>query len=351
MIVEECPLLTCAAERSALGKLPDISIVIPTKDRPEDLANLLSTIISQCYPPLEVIIVDDSLLGSAKQIFDSFASKPASHLPKFVYLAGSKDGLTAARNQGVKKSRGNAVLFLDDDTLIDRTVVKSLATFLRNNPLVMGIQPRVVSTEVDYNDAVPEFENALRKALMISYYVKDESRARRSGSFVYPQPLTKVIPAQRFAGCCCCYRREVFNSLSFDTNLKRWGFSEDLDFSYRAYKKNPGSLFILPDIKIIHKSSPETRPAINPTIRMRTIHWYYLFFKNMFNGSMLNLLAFFWAIEGELIFNLGDLVVRKGPKPDWWRLIYLIGSHIAALRNLRDIIMGRLEFFSKTLST
>lgn len=332
-----------------MDKLPEISIVIATRDRPRDLVNLLSTIINQNCNPYELIIVDDSPSHSAKPVIDSFVSKSNSNSLKLRYIVGSGDGLTSARNLGVKISNGDAVLFLDDDTSINQNVVKSLASFLRDNPSVMGIQPQIVSSRIDPKGPMPKFENVLRKAFMISYYAKDESRARRSGSFVYPEPLTKVVPAQRLSGCCC-YRRQVFRSLSFDTNLKRWSFSEDLDFSYRAYKKNPCSLYIVPDITIIHRNSTEARLAVKSTIHMRTIYWFYLFFKNMFNSSVLNLVAFFWAIEGELIFNLGALIIRRKPKREWWPLIYLIGSHVAAVRNLKNILMGQLEFFNKTLN-
>jgi glucosyl-dolichyl phosphate glucuronosyltransferase len=330
-----------------MTSLPKISIVICTRDRSQDLADLLSTIFEQNYAPLEVIIVDDSRDNSTKTVCDNFASKNVS---KLLFCVGSQEGLTAARNLGIKAAKGDVILFLDDDILLNRSVFKSIAEFLRDNPSAMGVQPRILPVKLDNRD-MSGFQNAIHKALMIYYFTKDESRARRSGSFVYPQPLTKTISVQRFSGCCCCYRREVFVSESFDTNLKRWGFSEDLDFSYRAYKKNPEALYIVPSITVVHKSSPEGRLELKSTINMRTVYWFYLFFKNMFNSSILNLATFLWAIEGEIVINLGALIAKRKPRAEWWSFIYLLCSHILAFKNLKNILRGQLEFFNASLNT
>ena len=51
-----------------LDRLPKISVVVPTRNRPKELAKLLQTILNQDYLPLEVIIVDDSPKNSAKNV-------------------------------------------------------------------------------------------------------------------------------------------------------------------------------------------------------------------------------------------------------------------------------------------
>jgi len=185
---------------------------------------------------------------------------------------------------------------------------------------------------------------------MLSYHEKNKLGVRRSGSSVFPNYLTKVISAQRLSGCCCCYRREVFSELSFDTNLKRWGSKEDLDFSFRVYKKNLRSLYAIPYAKIIHKTSEEARLPTKLRVYMTTIYWFYVFFKDIFEGSILNLTAFLWALTGNLVTNVGGLIIKRKPKREWWGLIFLFGSYATAFRNLRNILMRRLEFFNKNLN-
>jgi GT2 family glycosyltransferase len=116
-----------------------------------------------------------------------------------------------------------------------------------------------------------------------------------------------------------------------------------------VYKKNQGALYVVPSITIIHKSSRKARLATKPTIYMMTIYWFYLFFKNKFEGSVLNLLAFLLALSGDLMLHLGALIAQRKPKLEWWTIVYLLGSYITAFRHLKKILVGKLGFFNDTL--
>jgi len=327
------------------------SVIVPTRDRPKDLDDLLPTILNQTHPPIEVILVDDSPVCSAKQVADSFSSKFKSIGCKLKYVKGSGDGLPAARNLGVKFSEGNIILFLDDDTLLDRNVVSTLATFLRDKPAALGVQPKILSSTRNLSNSglAEKVEKTVYKVLMLTYREKNKQTVRRSGMDVFLYNLTKVISVERLSGCCCCYKREVFSGLSFDTNLKRWGYMEDLDFSYRVHKKNPESLYAIPQAKIIHKASEEARLPTKQRIYMTTIYWFYVFFKDVFEGSTLNLIAFLWALIGNLVTIIGGLTIKRKPKREWWTFIYLLGSYATSFKNLRKILMRRLEFFTESL--
>ena len=329
-----------------------ISIIIPTRDRPKDLAELLISILNQDQLPLEIIIIDDSSTLSAKPIATFFSSTFKLVGCKLKYIVGSNDGLPAARNLGIKISKGDYILFLDDDILLDQNVISAIANFMKNNPDVMGVQPRIIPSankNKNYNLA-RKLENAIHKVFMLSYHEKNSLKVRRSGMSVFPSNLTKTIIAQRLSGCCCCYRREIFNKISFDTNLKRVGYMEDLDFSYRVYKANQKSLYVIPNAKIIHKTSPEARLHKKLSIYMTTIYWFYIFFKDIFQDSILNLVAFLWALIGNIITVTGGLIVKRKPKSEWWHLLYLINSYIVAFKNLKNILMHRLEFFNKNFN-
>lgn len=331
--------------------LPKVSVVIPTRGRPRNLVNLLLTILNQSRPPFEVTIIDDSIVGSSKNVAICLRSEFESAGCELKYVVGSNEGLPAARILGVDVSEGEFVLFLDDDTLLDRNVVCALGTFLRDNPVAVGVQPKISSPaeNVNRNKLAKKFRNAFHKSLMLSYYTKNKRALRRSGVGMFANNPTEVMSVQILSGCCCCYRREVFNESSFDTNLKRWGFMEDLDFSYRVYMKNPGSLYAIPHAKIVHNSSEEARLPTKQRIYMTTIYWSYLFFKNIFKGSILNLIAFLWALIGNLVVNVGGPIAHRKPKREWWSLVFLLGSYATAFKNLRNILMQRLEFFNKNL--
>ena len=328
-----------------------ISVIIPTRERPRDLADLLLTILNQSLSPIEVIIVDDSLNDSTISIFHTFSSKFESINCSLKYIKASGDGLTAARNLGLCLAGGDVILFLDDDTQLDTNVLFALVTFLRENPAALGIQPRIISAPSKIAETLSgKIENAVCKVAMLSYNDTNKLVVRRSGASIFPSYQNKVIRAQRLSGCCFCFKREVFSKFSFDTHLQRSGSMEDMDFSYRVFKLYPHSLYVLPHSKIIHKKSEKARLPTKLEVYMTTTYWFYVFFKDVFEGSIMNLTAFAWALIGNLGYNLGGLIIKRKSKSEWWRLIYLLGSYASALRNLKNIRMLKLEFFNKNLA-
>jgi len=330
-----------------------ISVIIPTKERPKDLTELLLTILEQNYRPFEIIIVDDSLIGSAKKTVDIMNSEFEKIGCPLKYVSGGGDGLTASRNLGVTISNGDVVLFLDDDTLLDQDVLIKLIRFLKNNPGAKGVQPLILPSKLHVvnkknNNVSENLENAIYKVLMLSYCEENKLNVRRSGFSVFPSIQTKPITAQRLSGCCC-YRRELFNEFLFDTNLKKWGFMEDLDFSNRVFRKYPGSLYAIPNTIIFHKASKEARLPTKTATFMIIIYWVYIFFKNMFQGSILNLIAFLWALAGILVGKIGGLIFKRKSLDEWWGLIYLLEAYATTIKHFKDILMGNLDFFNNEL--
>jgi len=335
-----------------INRLPRISIVIATRDRAKDLVELLISLLNQNYSPFEIIIIDDSSSYLTKEVIASFDSMFEKINCSLKYFKGRDNGLPAARNLGIKNAEGDAILFLDDDTLLGRSIVRSLAMFFRDNSIALGIQPQRIYPSDYYGRTyglIKKLRNAIRKVLMLDSYEKNKLQVRISGSSIFPYQLTKVISAQRIDGCCFCIRREVFNEFSFDSNLKRWGFMEDLDFSYRIYKKYPKSLYAIPYAKFIHKHSDEARLPTKSRIYMMTIYWFYIFFKDIFDSSIINLIAFLWALIGNLLGNIGDIIIKRKERYEWWFIIYLLGSYVTAFRNLKNIRSQKLEFFNKNL--
>ena len=125
---------------------------------------------------------------------------------------------------------------------------------------------------------------------------------------------------------------------------------EDLDFSYRVYKKHPMALYAVPHARITHKTSEAARLPTEHQIYMSVTYWFYVFFKDIFQGSILNLIAFLWALSGNIVANLSGLIIKRKTKKEWWSLVYLLGAYATAFKNLKAILMGKVNFFNKTLN-
>ena len=79
---------------------------------------------------------------------------------------------------------------------------------------------------------------------------------------------------------------------------------------------------------------------------MVTVYWSYIFFKDVFDGSIRNLLAFFWGLSGHLLLSIVVLIGKKS-KLECWTIIYLSQSYLLVLRNFRKILLHQLDFFNR----
>lgn len=96
-----------------------VSAVIPTYNRAHLVGQSIESVLNQTYKDLEVLIVDD---GSTDNTYD--VVKPYLERPEVRYLRHEqRKGQQAARNTGIKNSRGEYVAFLDsDDTWIPQKI-------------------------------------------------------------------------------------------------------------------------------------------------------------------------------------------------------------------------------------
>lgn len=103
---------------------PHVSIIIPVKDRPEDILECVQSLVKLNYPEdkLEIIVVDD---GSCKSIADIIGPFEIN----LVRLERSQ-GASACRNIGAECAGGDILAFLDADCIADENWLNDLVPFL-----------------------------------------------------------------------------------------------------------------------------------------------------------------------------------------------------------------------------
>jgi len=89
-----------------------VSIIIPTYNRADVLPMAIDSILAQTYKNYEVIIVDDGSTDNTKDILKHYLKKPNVH---YIYQDNKKQA--AARNTGIRCSKGEYIAFLDSDDL------------------------------------------------------------------------------------------------------------------------------------------------------------------------------------------------------------------------------------------
>lgn len=327
-----------------------VSIVIPTYNRTRELEVTLETILTQTVLPLEVIIVDDSTTDSVQRFVYSVQNKFEERGIFLKYIKSSRRSSAIARNIGAMRARGDILIFLDDDVILDKKYIEKILKVYQKYPQAKCVQGYI---QCNYLSIREKFINFLHKLFLLDHYAKNSCKILPSFAGTYPIELTKIMPCEWISGCNFSCKRDVFLEFLFDEKLKRYSLGEDKDASYRIFKRYPRSLFITPEAKLVHgfghigdlKRSDEFSELL---AYMSIIYHYYLFTKHLPNRFPYNFL-FMWSLLGKIIFNVLGLLFPQSYSREAYKKMLL--SQIKALKVLSnhkaEIENGNLSFFDK----
>lgn len=89
-----------------------ISVVIPTHRRAQLLKLAIESVLNQTYPPVEILVVDDSDCNQTQDLVRQYDSSMIRYVANY-----NAHGASSSRNIGIKEANGDYVAFLDDDDI------------------------------------------------------------------------------------------------------------------------------------------------------------------------------------------------------------------------------------------
>ncbi len=149
------------------------SIIIPTYNRPEQLANCLRSLQALNYPRdcVEVIVVDDGSDMSLTPVVDSAKGEGDLNIR---LLVQENAGPGAARNTGVAQAKGDYIAFTDDDCMPKPDWLEKIAAHLKRLPqALIGGHTLNALTNNPYSSASQQLIDYL-----YSYFHKQETSIR-----------------------------------------------------------------------------------------------------------------------------------------------------------------------------
>lgn len=208
-------------------KSPFFSIVIPTFNRPFQLADCLASIARLDYPraSFEVIVVDDGSQPPLDDVVEPFREKIGITLK-----AQSNSGPATARNTGAAGARGEFLTFIDDDNSVGPEWLKRLSESVRANPGCM-IGGRVVNIATDnlYSSA---------SQLLIDYMHENDNSDPKDSRFFTGNNQTMPI--------------SVFNEIGgYDTAYYPGIAAEDREFCERWMRLGHRMVHVA-EIRVMH---------------------------------------------------------------------------------------------------
>lgn len=182
-----------------------ISVVIPTHNGAETLADCLGAIRASSHAPAEIIIVDDASTDDSAEIAERFHCR--------VIRWEKNIGAARAKNRGAQAATGDVLFFTDDDVIVAREALAHLADNFAD-ARVAGIVG-VLDHKIPFDDFASNFKNLWMR-------------------FTYLK-----IPRERiglFYTSIAAMRREIFMQLGgFDENYRGASITEDTEFGQRAW--------------------------------------------------------------------------------------------------------------------
>jgi glycosyltransferase involved in cell wall biosynthesis len=123
--------------KDILIKQPLVSVILPTYNRAWTLKTAIDSVLFQDYPNIELIVIDDGSRDNTRQLLKEYKTQ-------IKVLSQENAGVSAARNRGIEKSRGEFIALLDSDDSWDKRKISCQMDFFMANPEALICQTQEV---------------------------------------------------------------------------------------------------------------------------------------------------------------------------------------------------------------
>jgi GT2 family glycosyltransferase len=224
------------------------SLVIPTKNRSEEIVGLLNKLTSLNIKFNEIIVVDSSNIVHSKKIKNECKKK------NFYYYR-TKASTAYQRNFGLGKVKNNTfIMFMDDDVILLKN------TFLKMNQCIKKYEKTGSVGGFGFNqieDTKYSFLEILKKLKFIknlNIYPSSPGKIAKSGWHSKIINLKNDIMGDWVFTTMCIYKLADIRDLKFDETFGEYSYLEDLDFSLNLMQRNK-KIFLSSESKFKHPNN------------------------------------------------------------------------------------------------
>lgn len=248
-----------------------ITTVIPTKNRPGELAVAVASILAQSRRPDELLVIDQSSTDQGQRGVAALLAADADaggHAVRLDYvLDPSIRGLVHAKQVAAGRARGDIVCFLEDDEVLEPGYLAAIEAGFREDPDMLGCCGLVTN--------LPPLPPAY--AAVFHLFHRGMFRDVRVGVHGARRDLPGRIHSRYLSGGLSCWRREVLAAVPFDVD-NGFHMLEDIDYSSRAADRFGDRLYINTRARLEHRMSPINRDVLGQRQR-RKLREFIVFYK------------------------------------------------------------------------
>lgn len=212
---------------------PAISVAIPTYNREEVLINTIKDVLeNQTFTNFELLIIDQS------QSHDTKTQKYLNNITdkRCRYFRVTPPNLTAARNFALKVAQAPYLLFLDDDVILDKNLLKVILETFDKKPDISAVAGRILQDGFPIKKDVLQFDE-----YAISHGVFTATQPGYTNSFPGGNHTIRVAEALAIGG--------------YETRYRGNAFREESDMAMRLH--NSGyRIYFEPKASLLHLAAP-----------------------------------------------------------------------------------------------
>lgn len=217
---------------------PTLSAIIPTRDRPELLADALRSLMTQTIADFEVVVVDDGSEPSLEPVVGGVKGRVPVK-----YVRQDPAGLNVGRNTGAAHARGTVLAYLDDDTIVAPRWAEAVLDSFRTRDCA-AMAGRI---QLWFEGEAPGWLTPKLRSYLSELDLGEES--------------FDVPPSRSPFGANCAVSRDWFDRIGgFVTGLDRNGASlvsnGDIEF-FRRLREAGGTVTYRPEAAVLHRVPPE----------------------------------------------------------------------------------------------
>ncbi|MFZ5997680.1 MAG: glycosyltransferase family 2 protein [Nitrospirota bacterium] len=219
-----------------MSTTPKVSVIIPVYNRVHCITDALESVLQQTYRNIEIIVIDDGSTDATREVL-------APYRHKITYIYQDNAGPARARNNGIMRSSGAFIAFLDSDDLWSPEKIEQQVKAFMEDPQ-LGIVATNVMIRYPGNDVPTGFE-AMDTATI---------RERFLDEFLMVTSSVMIRKA-------CLEEVGLFNESLY--------YAEDLDLFYRVARRYHAR--ILPAYLTVNKREKEKNLMTDPSKRARLV--------------------------------------------------------------------------------
>ncbi len=135
-----------------------VSIIVPVYNAEKTINKCIFSIINQSFNDLEIICINDGSTDESLSILKDWEKKD----DRVIVIDKQNEGVSKARNDGIKKSTGKYITFVDSDDYISKTEIEEMYdTIIKNKVEMVRVNYQIHNKTMSkiYGDKVPLISN------------------------------------------------------------------------------------------------------------------------------------------------------------------------------------------------